>query len=102
MAVSDDMPNVQQFTASGSVTSFNMVAVISQGTASATFAYDDAHQRIKQTLVAGSTTTVTTYLNDPASGAMEDKAVTGSTGPSLALRAFVARNAPLERFVSYR
>ena len=62
-----------------SVTSFNMVAVISQGTASATFAYDDAHQRIKQTLVAGSTTTVTTYLNDPASGAMEDKAVTGST-----------------------
>ncbi len=62
-----------------SVTSFNMVAVISQGTASATFAYDDSHQRIKQTLVAGSTTTVTTYLNDPASGAMEDKAVTGST-----------------------
>ncbi len=58
------------------VTSFNMVAVICQGTASATFAYDDAHQRIKQTLVAGSTTTVTTYLNDPASGAMEDKAVT--------------------------
>jgi hypothetical protein len=35
------------------VTSFNMVAVISQGTASATFAYDDSHQRIKQTLVAG-------------------------------------------------
>ncbi len=60
-------------------TSFNMVAVISQGTASASFAYDSEHQRIKQTLVAGSTTTVTTYLNDPASGAMEDKAVTGST-----------------------
>ena len=60
-------------------TAFNMADAITQGTTSANLDYDEAHQRIRQTLTQGSTVTTTTYLNDPASGAMSEKAVTGST-----------------------
>ncbi len=61
-----------------SYTAFNMAALITQGTTSVALTYDDQHQRITQTLTSGSTTTTTTYLNDPASGAMSEKVVSGS------------------------
>ena len=62
-----------------SYTAFNMADTITQGTTSVAFVYDSEHARIQQTLTTSSTTTVTTYLNDPASGAMSEKAVTSGT-----------------------
>jgi RHS repeat-associated protein len=59
--------------------SFNMTHTISDGGTSATLTYDSEHQRLTQALTFASTTTTTNYLNDPASGAMAEKAVSGST-----------------------
>lgn len=56
-----------------------MTATISQGTATASFAYDTEHDRVQQTLTSGSTTTVTTYLTDPLTGVYSEKAVSGAS-----------------------
>lgn len=60
-------------------TGFNMAATIAQGTTSAALVYDSLHSRVQQTLTVGSTATVTTYLNDPASGTMSEKSVVSGT-----------------------
>jgi RHS repeat-associated protein len=60
-------------------TAFNMADTITKGTMSVAFGYDSSHDRVSQTLTINSTTTVTTYLNDPFTGAMSEKAVTGAT-----------------------
>lgn len=60
-------------------TSFDMVAAIAQGSTTVALAYDDAHSRITQSVTSGGTTTSTTYLNDPFSGTMSEKTVTGTT-----------------------
>jgi RHS repeat-associated protein len=61
-------------------TSFNMVQQITEGPASSTFTYDSEHSRIVQhTVVNGSTTTDTTYLNDPVTGAQSEMVVSGGT-----------------------
>ncbi len=69
-----------------SITSFNMAAEVTQGTTSAYFVYDDQHQRVSQvTTATGASppTTVTTYLNDAASGAMSIRTVAGTmTSPT--------------------
>ena len=54
-------------------TSFNMTSRIVQGTTTVTLSYDAEHARVKMT----EGTAVTTYLNDPASGATSEKSVTG-------------------------
>ncbi len=59
--------------------SFDMAHVIVQGTDTVTLTYDSEHARISQQSVNGSTTTTTTYLNDPASGLMDEKVVSNST-----------------------
>ena len=59
--------------------SFNMANVITQGTDTDTLTYDSEHSRIVQVLANGSTSTTTTYLNDPVNGAMSEKVVSGST-----------------------
>ena len=56
-------------------TAFNMAASISQGTTTVSLTYDSQHRRIQMTAPSGTTT----YLNDPVSGAMEEKLVAGST-----------------------
>jgi RHS repeat-associated protein len=55
--------------------SFNMANQITQGTTTIAFTYDTEHARITQVGPAGTTT----YLNDPASGAMAEQVVNGST-----------------------
>ena len=63
------------------ITSFNMVAGVTQGVTSLYFVYDDQHQRVAQiSTITGASppTSVTTYLNDPASGAMSIHTVTGT------------------------
>lgn len=67
----------RQFT----VTSFNMAATLTQGTTSLTLTYDDQHTRIVQAATVSGTTTTTTYLNDPVSGAMSQKVQVGSAIP---------------------
>jgi len=62
-------------------TVFNMAATITQGSTSVTLSYDTDHARIKQVAVVSGTTTTTTYLNDPASGAMAQRVATGSAAP---------------------
>ncbi len=61
-------------------TPFGMTAQIAQGAASAvSFAYDPGNARIQMTTQSGSTISTTTYLNDAASGAMEETLVSGSS-----------------------
>lgn len=67
----------RQFT----VTSFNMAATLTQGTTSLTLTYDDQHARVTQAATVSGTTTTTTYLNDPVSGAMSQKVQVGSAVP---------------------
>jgi len=59
--------------------SFNMAKVVTEGTTSVAFVYDSEHGRVTQTVTSGSTTTVTTYLNDVIAGAMSEKLVTAGT-----------------------
>lgn len=63
------------------VTSFNMAATLTEGSTSTSLAYDDQHARITQTVTVSGTTTTTTYLNDPVSGAMSQKVQVGSAIP---------------------
>jgi RHS repeat-associated protein len=56
-----------------------MTHTIGDGATSLTLTYDSEHARITQLLTAASTTTTTNYLNDPISGAMGEKVVSGST-----------------------
>ncbi len=56
-------------------TSFNMAASIVEGSTTIALTYDSEHNRVVQTEPSGTTT----YLNDPASGAMEEEFVAGST-----------------------
>lgn len=56
-------------------TSFNLAAQITQGATVINLTYDSEHARIKQ--VIGSATTY--YLNDPSSGAMSEKSISGAT-----------------------
>lgn len=67
----------RQFT----VTSFNMAATLVQGTTNIALTYDDQHARIIQAATVSGTTTTTTYLNDPASGAMSQKVQVGTAIP---------------------
>lgn len=55
-------------------TAFNMAASIVQGSTTVSFTYDSQHARVK--MVAPSGTTY--YLNDPATGTMSEKLVSGS------------------------
>jgi RHS repeat-associated protein len=57
--------------------SFNMAKTLSEGTARIDLAYGPEHDRITQTASNGSTSTTTTYLNDPVTGAMSEAVVTG-------------------------
>ena len=56
-------------------TSFNMAASIVQGSTTVSLSYDSEHTRVKMTAPSGTTY----YLNDPATGAMSEKLVSGST-----------------------
>jgi RHS repeat-associated protein len=58
-------------------TSFNMASLITDGTNSAALTYDSEHARIKQ-VATGANAGTTAYLNDPSSGAMEEKFIAGS------------------------
>ncbi len=60
-------------------TAFNMADTITQGTTTVGLKYDESHSRITQTSTVGGAVTTTTYLNDPISGAMSEKVVSGST-----------------------
>ena len=86
-----------------SVTSFNMAATVTQGTTTDSFAYDDQHQRISQTLTVSGGTTATVYLNDPLTGSMSEAVVSGATtqwhdylmsGRSIAAERFCTGAAP--------
>jgi RHS repeat-associated protein len=59
--------------------SFNMTHTISDGATSLTLTYDSEHARITQLLTTASTNVTTNYLNDPVSGAVAEKVVSGST-----------------------
>jgi RHS repeat-associated protein len=59
--------------------SFNMTHTISDGATSLTLTYDSEHARITQLLTTASTTVTTNYLNDPISGAIAEKVVSGAT-----------------------
>ena len=59
--------------------SFNMTHTISDGATSLTLTYDSEHARITQALTTASTNVTTNYLNDPISGAIAEKVVSGST-----------------------
>jgi len=56
-------------------TAFNMAASIVQGSTTVSLTYDSEHSRVKMTAPSGTTY----YLNDPATGAMSEKLVSGST-----------------------
>ncbi len=60
-------------------TAANMVSRVVQGTVTLRLAYDSEHGRIVQHLANGATTTDTTYLNDPMSGAASELVVQGTT-----------------------
>jgi RHS repeat-associated protein len=66
-----------------SYTSFNMAESIVEGTTADCFTYDTEHQRVKmegrESSCTGTLNNTTYYLNDPASGAMSEKFVAGST-----------------------
>ena len=55
-------------------TSFNMAALITDGANTAAFAYDPEHARYKM-VTGGLNAGTTYYLNDPSSGAMEEKQI---------------------------
>jgi RHS repeat-associated protein len=57
-------------------TSFNMAASILDGSNTAALAYDADHARYRM-VTAGPNAGTTYYLNDPSSGAMEEKSVVG-------------------------
>jgi RHS repeat-associated protein len=59
--------------------SFNMTHTIGDGATSLTLTYDSEHARITQLLTTASTNFTTNYLNDPISGAIAEKVVSGST-----------------------
>src|SRR6185312_4411523 len=61
------------------VTSFNMVASITQGSTTIALTYDSDHQRIQQCVGVSCATSTTYYLNDPASSAMSEQFVSGGT-----------------------
>ena len=63
-------------------TSFNMTATIADLGNTLTLTYDSEHARIRQSSTISGTTTVTDYLNDPASGAMSQRIKVGSGTPS--------------------
>ncbi|HEY8949891.1 MAG TPA: polymorphic toxin type 10 domain-containing protein [Rhizomicrobium sp.] len=60
------------------VTNFNMAAAITDGVNSASLTYDTEHARIKQ-VTAGANAGTTYYLNDPASGMMEESFISAGT-----------------------
>ena len=64
-------------------TSFNMVASVVQGTTALCFTYGDGHDRVEMdtrtSSCTGTLSNTTTYLNDPVSGAMSEKVVSGTT-----------------------
>ena len=64
---------------SASWTAFNMVAQLSQGTTSVSLTYDSEHARILQHEQYASNVEDTTYVNDAASGAMEEHVVLSGT-----------------------
>src|ERR1700679_1346231 len=59
--------------------SFNMTHTIGDGATSLTLTYDSEHARITQLLTTASTNVTTNYLNDPISGAIAEKVVSGGT-----------------------
>ncbi|MEI9988952.1 MAG: RHS repeat-associated core domain-containing protein [Rhizomicrobium sp.] len=65
-------------------TAFNMAASIVQGSTADCLTYDSGHARVAMAVYAGTAcggtlTSTTTYLNDPASGAMSEQLVAGGT-----------------------
>jgi RHS repeat-associated protein len=66
-----------------SYSAFNMVSSIVQGSTALCWSYDADHTRVtmetRSTSCAGTLSSTTTYLNDPASGAMGEKVVGGAT-----------------------
>lgn len=56
-------------------TSFNMAAAVSDGANAVSLTYDSEHKRIVQ-VATGANAGTTLYLNDPTSGAMEEKFTT--------------------------
>lgn len=66
------------------ITSFNATASIVQGSNSLALTYDEQHQRLQQTNTAsGTNTTQTIYINDPATGAMGERVMSGTTVPTI-------------------
>ncbi len=64
------------------VTSFNMAATLTEGSTTTSLTYDDQRARITQAVTVSGTTTTTTYLNDPASGALSQKVQVGTAIPT--------------------
>ena len=66
-------------------TAFNMTASVVQGGNALCLSYDSDHARIameaRTTNCSGTLNSTTTYLNDPASGTMSEKAVAGGPRP---------------------
>ncbi|MEI9988947.1 MAG: FG-GAP-like repeat-containing protein [Rhizomicrobium sp.] len=65
-------------------TAFNMAASIVQGSTADCLTYDSDHARVAMAVYAGTAcggtlSSTTTYLNDPASGAMSEQLVAGGT-----------------------
>ena len=60
-------------------TSFNMAATITQGAVTIGFVYDSDHERLKQCIGTSCAISSTYYLNDPATAAMSEKLISGST-----------------------
>ncbi len=61
-------------------TSYNMPATVTEGTTTSAFVYSTAHARMQQCVPnCTSPTTTTYYINDPATGSMEEEVVSGST-----------------------
>jgi len=57
----------------------DLAHTITDGSTSLTLVYDSEHARVTQALTTASTTSTTTYLNDPINGAMGEKVATGGT-----------------------
>jgi RHS repeat-associated protein len=64
--------------ASDTYTPFNKLQQITLAVGLARFTYDSEHSRITQHVETGTTTSDTTYLNDPATGAMSEKTSFGA------------------------
>ncbi|MDR3527908.1 MAG: RHS repeat-associated core domain-containing protein [Rhizomicrobium sp.] len=60
-------------------TSFNMVSTIATGTTSVSLGYDSDHSRVSQTLTINGGAATTTYVNDPITGAMSERAASSGT-----------------------